>query len=163
MPVYRIQFNRPTETKRLTPDPDALRVTGPCVPVVIEVPSALARRFQREDRLIPDPISGYAMFDTGASITSVDRRVFERLQLFPVGRTAVTTAAGQQLQSKYPGRLSFPGTPLPERDFAELLGADLSGLQSDTGKSILALLGRDLLMDMILIYDGRHATVTITY
>ncbi len=163
MPVYRIHFNRLNEKKVPVPDPDALRETGPCVSVVIAIPSALARRFQREDRPIPDPISGYALIDTGASITSVDRHIFERLHLFPVGRTTVTTAGGQQPQSKYPGRLSFPGTPLPERDFAELLGADLSGLQADTGKSIIALLGRDLLTDMVMVYDGRHATVTIAY
>lgn len=163
MPVYRIHFNRPNDKHVPVPDPEALRLTGPCVSVVIAIPSVLARRFDREDRPIPDPAKGYALIDTGASITSVDRRIFEQLHLLPVGRTAVTTAGGQQHQSKYPGRLSFPGTPLPERDFAELLGADLSGLQAETGKSIIALLGRDLLADMVLVYDGRHATVTIAY
>lgn len=163
MPLHRIQFNRPNDKNVPIPDPEALRATGPCVPVVIEIPSALARRFEREDRPIPDPVSGYALIDTGASITSVDRQIFGRLHLPPVGRTFVTTAGGQQQQSKYPGRLSFPGTPLPARDFAELLGADLSGLQADTGKSIVALIGRDLLTDMVLVYDGRHATVTIAY
>lgn len=163
MPVYRFQFNRPNEKNIPSPDPEALRSTGPCIPVVIAIPSALARRFEREDRLIPDPEHGYAMVDTGASMTSVDRRIFERLQLFPVGRTPVTTAGGQQPQSKYPGRLSFPGTPLPERDFVELLGADLSGLRADSGKSIIALVGRDILKDMVLVYDGKHATVTLAY
>ena len=85
MPVYRIQFNRPNEKKVPTPDPEALRGTGPCVPVVIEIPSALARRYEREERLIPDPIHGYALFG--------DRRV-DVVSQHGLSRSQI---AGQQL------------------------------------------------------------------
>jgi hypothetical protein len=162
MPVHRIQVNRPNDNKILVPDPEALRQTGPCVRVAIDLSSALARRFEREDVPIPPSASGYALIDTGASITAVDRRVLTELHLFPVGQVTVTTAGGPHGQSKYLGRLSFPETPLLPRDL-EVLGADLSGLRADTGKSIIALLGRDLLKDMVLVYDGKHATVTIAY
>lgn len=107
------------------PFPDALAGTRPVLQVRIEIPLVLAQALQKANAPIPPPIEGFALIDTGASISSIDAPVFRQLDINQNGRALVGTAGGQQQQFTYPARLSFPGTGLPILDHSRLLGCDL--------------------------------------
>jgi hypothetical protein len=147
------------------PFPQGLRTSGPVVPVLIEIPSALADRLQQSGQTIPSPASGLALVDTGASVSAVDAGCIQQLGVQPVGIVTVGTAAGPQQQMLYPGRFSFPGTNLPSIDFSSLLGADLAaqGVDGPRGGPLVALLGRDLLEHFVLVYNGLQGLSTLAY
>lgn len=73
-----------------------------------------------------------------------------------MGLANVGTGAGQVQQNLYPIRIILNQMSLG-LDYSQVIGADLSG----TG--FIALLGRDLLSRMILIYDGLHGEYTLAY
>ena len=127
------------------PSPNTLAASGPVIQVQIEVPSALAQSLQRSGGAIPSPVDGFALIDTGASITSVDVNVFTQLGVNPNGVANVGTAGGPQQQSTYPARLSFPGTPIPTVDHSRTLGCNLAGQTVLGANRIVALTGRELL------------------
>jgi len=124
--------------------------------VQIEVPRALGQQFARSNQPIPQPITEVALIDTGATISAVHAPLIQQLGVAPVGVAKTGTAGGQHQQNLYPLRIGL--TELTETiDYNQVLGADLSG----TG--FIALLGRDLLQNMILIYDGPSSEFTISY
>ncbi|MFZ5875985.1 MAG: hypothetical protein ACOYXU_06200 [Nitrospirota bacterium] len=163
MAGYSQRYNKPLGDGRIGPNPDALERTGPVVPVQVGIPAALARQFESAGDAIPEPAVGYALVDTGANISAVDEPILTRLGVSPVGRLSVVTAHGiAEGKLEYPGRFLFPGTTLQPREFARLLGIDLRGYRSQQGPTIIALLGRDVLRDYVLVYDGPGAYFTLT-
>jgi hypothetical protein len=137
---------------------------GPFLPVQIEAPSALISQLEAAGNPLPAPIPGFALIDTGATVTAVDETAIGRLGVEPIDVATVGTAGGAQPRSVYPGRLSFPGTPLGTIEFGRLLGVDLAGqhLPLPNGQ-ILALLGRDILQHCILVYNGTAGMFSLSF
>ena len=132
------------------------------VPVQIEVPAALAAQLQQSGQLVPTPVAGLALIDTGASLSAVDASTVQQLGVQPVGIANVGTAGGVQQQATYPARFTFPGTNLPGIDFGSLIGSNLAGqIVAGHQQPLVALLGRDLLQQFILIYDGPMGSFTL--
>ena len=67
------------------PFPPGLRMPGPGIPVLIEIPSALADRLQQAGQTIPAPASGFPLVDTGASVSAVEAGCIQELGVQPVG------------------------------------------------------------------------------
>ena len=111
---------------------------------------------------MPTPVPGLALIDTGATLSAVDATVVQQLGVQPVGLANVGTAGGQQQQATYPARFTFPGTGLPNIDFGQLLGANLTGqIVAAHQQPLIALLGRDILQQFILIYNGPVGMFTL--
>src|ERR1035438_10172703 len=106
--------------------PEMLASVGPIIQIQIEVPIALAENLRLTNQPIPNPIDGIALIDTGASITSIHAPILIGLGINPVGVVNVGTAGGPQQQSTYAARFSFPGTPLPAFELAQVIGCDRS-------------------------------------
>jgi len=138
-------------------DPRLLQIRGPIIPVEVGVPAKVVEIWTHEGKTIPKPITGFALLDTGASISAVDREAFETLGIPPVGKTNVATPSGSAEQLVYPARFGFPGTTLPEISYDSILGSVL-GTQG-----IVALLGRDVLCRMVVTFNGPAGLVTIAY
>ncbi|MBV9767664.1 MAG: hypothetical protein JOZ48_22685 [Acidobacteriaceae bacterium] len=143
--------------------PQTLLINGPILQVQIEVPTALASVLQRDNQPIPAPIDGIGLIDTGASITSIDQSVFARLGVNPVGIVQVGTAGGQQQQSTFPAKFNFPGTGLPTIESSAALGCNLTGQVVMGNKAIIALIGRDLLANCVLVYNGTTGTFSLSF
>jgi hypothetical protein len=139
-----------------------LAVTGPVLEVQIEIPSALAQSLQAANSPIPSPVTGIALIDTGASITSIDASVATRLGLNPNGVATVGTAGGARQQPTYQARLSFPGTPLPGFEHPRVLGCDLTG-QMVNQQPIIALIGRDYLLHCVFVYSGGAGSWSLSF
>jgi len=146
------------------PFPDALRIFGPFLPVQIEAPSALVSQVQQEGKPPPAPVAGFALIDTGATATAVDETAIGQLGVQPIDVATVGTAGGAQPRLVYPGRLSFPGTPLGTFEFGRLLGVDLAGQSVPLPQGqIIVLLGRDILQRCILIYNGSVGMFSLSF
>lgn len=150
MPVY----NSPVAPG---PQPSSLilRLSGPVLPVEITIPATLLRRLTQQGHPLPAPQSGVALIDTGASLSAVDDGVVRALGVAPVGQTQIHTAGGIVFLPLYPVRFSFPGIGLPAITFRRVVG---SPLQS---QGIVALLGRDVLANFILVYNGPAGTFSL--
>ncbi len=146
------------------PSQSHFTLSGPVVEVQVEVPTALAAALGANKQSIPKPVSGLALIDTGASTSAVESGVIQQLGVQPVGMGNVTTPTGSESRLFYPARFSFPGTDLPDMDFQQLLGADLS-LQKIHGwtSPLIALIGRDILQHFLLVYNGPSGAFSLAF
>jgi hypothetical protein len=104
-----------------------------------------------------------ALVDTGATMTCIHEPILTGLGLHPVNTMAAGTAAGQVQQSIYVAQIIFPQMgwtiDLP------VAGVDLTGqsIAIDPPQPLIALLGRNLLNQCVLIWNGPggHWTITI--
>jgi hypothetical protein len=147
----------------LQPSPQALMTTGPLIQIQIEIPAALAAIMQAANQPIPAPVDGMALIDTGATITSIHAPILTGLGINPVGVANVGTAGGPQQQSTYPARFSFPGTPLPGFEMAQVIGCDLTGQTVLNQRQLIALIGRDVLANAILVYNGSAGMFSLSF
>ncbi len=152
MPIYN---NFYLLNKNLSPT--ALQGRGPVLSVEVSIPIALADSLTKEGKALSSPQVGFALFDTGASNTCVDRDVVAALGIPSIGIQRVYTPQGNDDQYKYPARISFPGTPLPPVDFGSVYGASLKS------QGIIALIGRDLLTHFVFTYNGPGGFITVAY
>lgn len=157
MPRFHRDFVR--EVGALPLDPDHLQQVGPRLHVRIAIPSRLASLYEEAGTKIPAPIEGYALLDTGASMTAVDEATLQQLGLASIGVTPVLTPSTTERieANNYACLLSFPNCPLPDLDPCTVVGATLAG------QGYLALLGRDFLRQVVFIYDGPGARITFAW
>jgi len=127
--------------------PDGLFIAGSRIAVQLEVASVLAKQLAAEGKPIPQPVTGTALIDTGATRSAIDDRTVSKLGLSPVGLVKLGTAAGQKLQALYPLKLTLPQLARVI-EFESVTGCDLSG----TGFEML--IGRDVLRLGLFVYDG---------
>ena len=59
----------------------ALQKRGPVVQVTVSLGSALSQSLQQAGQVVPTPVSGWALIDTGADCTCIDRDSAERMGL----------------------------------------------------------------------------------
>lgn len=141
------------------PSPDAiqLQARGPSLQIEISLNAILAAQYQQSGHPLPSPVTGYALIDTGASVTSVDVSILDSLGIRAVGQLPISTPSGSSNQGIYSCQFSFPGTPIPVLPFVNVVGSLLKT------QGILALIGRDLLRSFLLIYDGVHGSWTLSF
>jgi hypothetical protein len=135
---------------------------GPLLDVLISVSAPRQAALQQAAQAVPGPQIARALIDTGASMTAVDPAITTALALAPTGQTTIhtpSTAAGQphscntydiHLTLSHPA-LSFSITALPV-------------IQSNLHhQGIQALIGRDVLANCLLVYDGRAGSYVLAF
>jgi predicted aspartyl protease len=155
VPIFKIKLHSQGQVP-IPPNAALLQAAGPLVEVQIEVPDALAQQLKSAGAPIPAPVRGMALIDTGATMTAVDAGVFAALGVNPVGVVPVGTAGGPARHPVYPIKLQLQGIGLV-LNFGRVTGAPLGGM------NLVALLGRDVLARMILIYDGPTSEYTLSF
>jgi hypothetical protein len=147
----------------IQPSPQNLVAMGPVIQIRIEVPSPLAASLVAANQLVPNPVDGIALIDTGATITSIHAPILIAMGINPVGVATVGTAGGPQQQSTYAARFSFPGTPLPGFELAQVIGCDLTGQTVLNQQPLIGLIGRDVLASAVLIYNGSAGMFSLSF
>lgn len=145
MPILSVQLQAQVKGGAL------LQKEGPKLPVVIRVPKQLADYLESRGEAVPEPRSGMGLIDTGATISMVDSGAIEQLGVAPIGSTMLGTAGGPTQCPLYPVGLNIgqPGAPpLAAGEFESIASGPLQA------QGLIALLGRDLLQHMLLVYDG---------
>lgn len=157
MPIHNRFFRLPDGRE----SPALLQASGLLLQAEVLVPAALERFLLKTNRPIPSPRRGWALLDTGATSTCVDRKTLEEMGIAPIGTVSVGTAGGPVTQHTFPVRLRLPEEGL-DFQFTAAIGADLSG-QGALEQPIRILLGRDVLSRCVVVYNGPGGFVTIAY
>ncbi len=135
---------------------DLLAAIGLLLAVEINVPQSLANVLTSQGAALPQPVTGSALVDTGATSCCVEESLVQGLGLQPVGQVHVCGQSGLKLQNVYLARMSFPGSPMPT------LELPLIGVQM-TGQNLISPIGRDVLRHCVLVYNGPMGSYTIAF
>ena len=118
----------------------ALRSDGPLVDVEL--------RFENEEGELLPPVYGKALIDTGADRTAIEFASAEVAGAAPVGSLNAQGATSEATTlPMYAVTVGFPGT----NTSVNVIGAGTPHL---TSQGIVALIGRDVLSQSHLTYDG---------
>lgn len=97
-----------------------------------------------------------ALIDTGASETCIDAELAISLDLPAVDRQLISTPLGQDYILRYLARIELPDLNVGK--VGSVPGVHLS----EGGQYHRLLIGRDLLQDMVLAYDGTVGIGSLT-
>ena len=135
-----------------------LRTFGPLLEIEIAQRPTFRDKFKHAQRR---PYRGYALIDTGSSQTCVDGSVIlEYFQLNASDAIPVETASGTEWLPTAHVDLSIPNLLPSPKDGREVLIIQLTAPSVDS-KPVIALLGRDILSELSLVYDGRKGVFEI--
>jgi hypothetical protein len=127
---------------------------GPLVDVQVGISSALRAKLQQSGTAVPPHVSARLLLDTGASNTCLDAGIVAKLGLQPTGAQLCATPshAAVSLPTYF---VELVLSPLVTVE-AVVLGARVSS------QGIDGLLGRDLLDNAVVVYDGvqKHCTIS---
>ena len=143
----------------LTTDP----TLGPIISAVVAVSEERALALSNAVQPVPQAKQVRALIDTGATHTCVDPTILRDFGLTPTGSTQVhTPSSGPSpvAMDQYDVGLAIFGRredpPLIHRTIP-VIGTDLSA------QGIDALVGRDVLKDCVLVYNGGTGTFTLAF
>jgi len=123
-----------------------LRQVGPVLEVVFAVPQPIAEQLRTEGKQIPI-IKVLALIDTGATHTSINKKIVDTLGLLPFDVQNFYTANGPVEQLLYDLGILLP-ISAPNIISVQAPCADLDG------QPFQALIGRDVLGMCTLFYNG---------
>ena len=133
-----------------------LQLQGPKVAIEIAVPAVLAEFLERSGLPVPPPQRGFALIDTGASITAVDEEVVASLGIQPIGQMKLSTPSQSMPAWLYAVQLTCSGVAMPVLELLDVVGCTLQP------QGFIALLGRNFLRKGVLVYDGPTGAFTMS-
>jgi predicted aspartyl protease len=137
---------------------------GPVVAASIGVSVPRGQALLQAGQQTPPLVPIRALIDTGASHTCVDPTVLSKLGLTPTGTAQVhtpTTGSTPQQVNQYDIALLIPGA---DPTHAALVRSTLPVTEHALAiQGIQALIGRDVLSDCVLIYNGTTNLFTLSY
>jgi predicted aspartyl protease len=105
---------------------------------------------------IPAPVSGFALIDTGASVTCIDNAKALELGLPVVDTMKMMSASHTAIdQPAYPINIEIIGTQM-QFGLPKAMGANLAS------QGLLALIGRDVLALFTMFYNGPTGQITLS-
>jgi hypothetical protein len=97
-----------------------------------------------------------AILDTGAYVSAIDLGVFQHFSIPPIDKVYFNSAGGYAKSEIFPARLSFPELNLPKLEMERVIGCNL-GWTGRGDDEFLMLMGRDILKNFLVVYDGVHS------
>jgi len=105
----------------------------------------------------PPPLKMKALLDTGASVTVISKKFAEHCRLFQTNEGSEISAIGAIHHcGEHAGSVSFPGTKLRPFDPIRIVSAVFA-----KERHYAILIGRDILRNWKIAFDGRSKRVTI--
>ena len=160
MPILHTQLNAQAKTPQgqvvQVPPSVVLQRQGPCVQVAVGLAESIAKQLLQQRKILPKPVSGIALIDTGATSTCIDDAVAVQLQLPVVNVVNVASAShASTAQNVYPIQIEVVGLPI-SIEASNAIGAALAP------QGLLALIGRDVLQHCTLFYNGITGEITLS-
>jgi hypothetical protein len=131
-----------------TGDSASLQLDGPKIGIEISAATAVVESLSKSGSSVPAPQAGFALIDTGASITAVDEALIASLGIQPIGQMKLSTPRESMPAWLYAIRLSFADAPMEPVEVLDVVGCTLQP------QGFIALLGRNFLRKMVFVYDG---------
>ena len=157
MPVFDFDYRTPNLGLHET-----LLRDGPIIAVEIGVPAALEAWCHSQSIPTPGVVYGFALIDTGAAVSAVHEGVLTELGIAPIDSVPVSTPSGDSDMFVYPARVSFPGLDVTPHALSTFAGCQLDWMTPD-GKNVVMLLGRDVLAEFLMVYNGKTGAITVAY
>jgi hypothetical protein len=131
---------------------------GPCIYVAIMNSVDVMETGSPIGLDYPQPRKMRALLDTGASVTIISKVFANHCKLFQTNEGSEITALGAKLRcGEHAGAISFPGTDLRPFNSIRILSANFV-----REPNYACLIGRDILRNWIITFDGRSKRVTIS-
>ena len=159
MPILHVQY----EIEGQTPDGKVIQIPpslallqgGPTVQVIIGIAQIFADQLLQQGQTLPQPISGNALIDTGASMTCIDDLSAQNLGLPVIDVVQMTSASHAATQQNvYPIQVQIVGSPI-RGEVPRAIGANLAV------QGLIALIGRDFLQHCTLFYNDFTGEITL--
>ena len=130
---------------------------GPCIDVIVMNSQDVIEAGRAIGLEYPAPRLIKALLDTGASVTVISKAFANYCKLFQTNEGSEITAIGATHRcGEHAGAISFPGTNLQPFDSVRIVSAVFA-----KERSYACLIGRDILRNWIINFDGRSKRVTI--
>lgn len=130
---------------------------GPCIDVIILNSRDVIEAGRSIGLEYPAPRRMKALLDTGASVTVISKVFANTCKLFQTSEGSEITAIGATHHcGEHAGAISFPGTGLQTLDPIRIVSAVFV-----KERSYAILIGRDILRNWAIKFDGRSKRVTI--
>lgn len=140
-------------------NPDHIAGYGALIEVEIHVSSLLAEHHRKRSETVPPPVTGLALLDTGSECSGVARSVLESLGMKPISKVLGITASGPTTFFLYFAKFRFPGANGFCTEDIKVVAVDFTRLPTpDPEQQVIATVGRDILSNAILIYNGVNST-----
>lgn len=135
---------------------------GPIIGIFVGVSNPRFSALTAANLTPPTPVLGNFLIDTGASSTCIDPDLITGLGIHPTGKTGIQTPSTQpgatHYCDQYDVSLFIPdGT---SGHFVPALPVITTHLRT---QGIDGLLGRDVLKNCVLIYNGTASMITLSY
>jgi hypothetical protein len=131
---------------------------GPCIDVIVMNTREVIDGWRSIGLEIPEPVRMKALLDTGASVTLISKTFAAYCKLFQTSIEFEITAIGATHRcGVHAGAISFPGTDLRTLDAIPIVSAVFA-----KERHYACLIGRDILRNRNISFDGRSKGVTIT-
>jgi predicted aspartyl protease len=160
MPILHTQFSgQATNTQGVVTQVApgfALANRGPVIQVAVFVAEQIATQLVTQGKPLQPPIAGFALIDTGASMSCIDEEAAKTLKLPIIDVVQMCSASHAAHPANiYPIQMRIAGLPNPI-NVARAMGAELKA------QGLVALIGRDVLSFGTLFYNGPAGTVTFS-
>ncbi len=131
---------------------------GPCIDVIVMNSNDVIEAGRALGLEYPEPRRMRALLDTGASVTVISKTFANHCRLFQTNEGSEITAIGATHRcGEHAGAISFPGTNLQPFDPTRIVSVDFP-----KERHYAILIGRDILRNWTITFDGRSKRVTIT-
>jgi len=160
VPILHTQLAGQTKTPDgkliQVPPAIALQQRGPIVQVAVTLAEAMVAALAQQGKPTPPSVNGLALLDTGASSTCIDDEEAQKMALPVIGVGSMSSASHAKTSSNiYPVQIEVTGFPIRFQS-PRTMGAALKE------HGLLMLIGRDLLMHCVLIYNGATGQITLS-
>lgn len=130
---------------------------GPCIDVVITNSRDIIEGGRALGLEYPAPRRIRALLDTGASLTVISKAFANYCKLFQTSDGGEIAAIGIIIPcGEHAGAISFPGTNLRSFDSVRIVSATFM-----RERHYACLIGRDILRNWLITFDGRSKRVII--
>ena len=130
---------------------------GPCIDVIIMNSRDVIEAGRAIGLEYPEPRPMKALLDTGASVTVISKVFANTCKLFQTSEGSEITAIGATHHcGEHAGAISFPGTDLRPLDPIRIVSAVFA-----KERYYAILIGRDILRNWAITFNGRSKRVTI--
>ena len=134
----------------------ALRELGPILRVTLLPLEVQLKFYSSKNVPTPDPITGNALIDTGASVTCIDQSAAQKAGLPVVDSSPISSAThSNAVVPIYAGRLMIQNL------HQNIESKRAYGVNLDS-QGLIALIGRDLLASCIFIYNGPDSSFSLS-
>lgn len=136
--------------------PTSLLQQGPHIEIVLSATRLEVEEGRALGLEFPDQ-SVRALIDTGASLTIINPQIAATCKLRQTGRQKINAVGGAVGEHpEYAAAISFPGSELPSLDTIRVVACPII-----RQPFFSCLIGRDILRQWLLKYDGRSGEIEI--